>query len=322
MSRSKALRVGVLVGSLRKQSFSRKIARALIERAPDTLDCRIIEIGDLPLYNEDLDDAPPKPWVRFREELAASDAFLFVTPEYNRSMPGCLKNATDVGSRPEDHNLFDGRPAGIVGVSPYDLGAFGANHAMRQTFVYLNLRVMQQPEAYVGHAKEILGPDGTITRKDTDAVLATFMTAFADWVDLAGAPAAGSFRAFMAEREAASNAYIAGDAAPLMAMVTARDPATFFPPGGDRIAGAKAAAQAQQRGAEAFAKGSRGRFEVMSSGSSGRLAFWTGVQHAEMRLKGKDGSVPMQLRTTEVFRFEEGGWKLVHRHADMPEPKG
>lgn len=153
---SKSASVAVCIGSLRKASFSRKVANALIAQAPASLSCRIVEIGDLPLYNEDLDGDPPESWTRFRSEIANSDAILFVTPEYNRSMPGCLKNAVDVGSRPAGKNLFDGLPAAVVSVTPYKLGAFGANHALRQTFVFLNLLVMQQPEAYIRRRRRTL----------------------------------------------------------------------------------------------------------------------------------------------------------------------
>ena len=314
--------LGVLVGSLRRESFSRKIAKALIERAPLGVDGSIIEIGDLPLYNQDLDQDPPESWVRFRAELAACDALLFVTPEYNRSMPGCLKNATDIGSRPDDQNLFDGLPAGIVSVTPYSLGAFGANHALRQSFVYLNLRVMPQPEAYVSSAADILAETGELKDEKSDAFLRSFMTALGEWIALVDGPAPAGFEAFMKAREAASNQYINGDATPLLDMVTDHDPATFFPPSGDRVAGADAVTKSHERGAQGFASGSSGRFEVLASGASGRLAYWTGVQHADVRLKGKDGPVSMQLRTTEVFRFEHRDWKLVHRHADVIEKKG
>ena len=129
------LQLAEIVGSLRAQSFSRKIAKALAARAPDSVRCRFIDIGELPLYNEDLDgDSPPAAWPAFRAAIRECDAVLFVTPEYNRSIPGCLKNALDVGSRPTGKNVFKGLPAGVVSVTPFLLGAFGANHALRQTF--------------------------------------------------------------------------------------------------------------------------------------------------------------------------------------------
>ncbi len=179
----KPFSVAVLVGSLRKASYSRKIANALIARSPATLACKILEIGDLALYNEDLDEAPPQAWTTFRDTLRNSDAALFVTPEYNRSISACLKNAIDVGSRPAGKSLWSGMPGGVVSVTPYKLGAFGANHALRQTFVFLNILPMQQPEAYIGNVADLLAEDGTIKSKDTDAFLTKFMAAFAQWVE-------------------------------------------------------------------------------------------------------------------------------------------
>jgi chromate reductase len=115
---SEIFSVAVVVGSLRAESYSRKMARALMSLAPPSLTCHIVEIGDLPLYNEDLDEKPPASWERFRGLIRAADAVLFVTPEYNRSIPGGLKNATDIGSRPQGKNVFDGMPAGVVSVTP------------------------------------------------------------------------------------------------------------------------------------------------------------------------------------------------------------
>jgi NAD(P)H-dependent FMN reductase len=175
------LQVAVLVGSLRKASITRKVAQALIRSAPTHLRCRIVEIGDLPLYNADLDDSPPEAWQRFREEIRSTDAILFVTPEYNRSIPGCLKNAIDVGSRPEGKSVFDGLPAGVVSVTPYKMGAFGANHALRQSLVFLNMPAMQQPEAYIGDAAEIFKNDAVV-KQETKEFLATFMASFTTWV--------------------------------------------------------------------------------------------------------------------------------------------
>jgi NAD(P)H-dependent FMN reductase len=177
--------VAIIVGSLRAASFSRKMARALMEHAPKSLSCSIVEIGDLPLYNEDLDDKPPPAWARFREEMQAATAVLFVTPEYNRSVPGGLKNAIDVGSRPANKSVFDGMPSGVVSVTPYKLGAFGANHALRQTFVFLNMPVMQQPEAYIGGVADLFDDSGKLTSDETAKFLDKFMQAFAHWVETA-----------------------------------------------------------------------------------------------------------------------------------------
>jgi chromate reductase len=141
-------KIAVIVGSLRKDSLNRKAAEALAALAPAGVELEIVEIGDLPLYNEDLEAAgAPAAWERFRSQLKASDAVLFVTPEYNRSVPGALKNAIDVGSRPYGASVFSGRPAAVMSVSPGAIGGFGANHHLRQSLVFLDMPVLQQPEA-------------------------------------------------------------------------------------------------------------------------------------------------------------------------------
>jgi NAD(P)H-dependent FMN reductase len=182
-------RVAVLVGSLRKASLTRRTANALIALAPDALECTVIEIGDLPLYNEDLESSVPPAWSRFRADIARHDAVLFATPEYNRSIPGGLKNAIDVGSRPQGKNVFDRLPAGVVSVTPYKLGAFGANHALRQALVFLNMPAMQQPEAYIGNAGNLFDESGALTNADTRTFLTNFMAAFATWIDANRRPA-------------------------------------------------------------------------------------------------------------------------------------
>lgn len=176
--------VAVIVGSLRTGSLNRKLAAAVTALAPDTLAFRTIEIGDLPLYNADLEgDAPPEAWTRLRAEIAAADAVLFVTPEYNRSVPAALKNALDVGSRPMGSSVWNGKPCAIITGTPGAMGGFGANHHLRQSLVFLNMPAMQQPEAYVGGLGGILGESGEITRDDTRTFLRGFMASFAAWVD-------------------------------------------------------------------------------------------------------------------------------------------
>ena len=285
-------------------------------RAPKGLDCELIEIADLSMYNQDLDRSPPASWVAFRKAVKACDGLLFVTPEYNRSVPGCLKNATDIGSRPDDESVFKGLPAAVVSVSPYSQGAFGANHALRQSFVYLDLLVMQQPEAYVGNAAELMNSHGIVTNKKTDTLFTDFMNAFERWVH-AVPRAREPFADFMKRREKASHEYINGKADQLLALSTENDPATFFPPGGQRMQGASVVNASNAKGSKSFAAGSTGRFEVLQSASSGNLAFWSGVHHSKVKMKGKPGAMPMELRTTEVFRVEDGEWKLIHRHADL-----
>ncbi len=176
--------VAVLIGSLRRDSWTRKVANTLIELAPATLNCGVVEIGELALYNQDLETDAPVAWTAYRERLRKADAVLFVTPEYNRSIPGVLKNAIDVGSRPGRQGAINGKPCAIVSVSPGKIGAFGANHALRQCLVFLDMPAMQQPEAYVGGADKLFDADGRLVVEDTNAFLRGFMEAFARWVDL------------------------------------------------------------------------------------------------------------------------------------------
>ncbi len=176
--------VAVVVGSLRKDSYNRKVARALSELAPSSLALKIIEIGDLPLYNEDVEAAGvPEAWARFRDEIRRSDAVLFVTPEYNRSVPGALKNAIDVGSRPYGQSAWSGKPAAVASVSPGAIGGFGANHAVRQSLVFLDMPCMQMPEAYIGGAASLFDEAGKLSDK-TRPFLQAFIDKFASWVKL------------------------------------------------------------------------------------------------------------------------------------------
>ncbi|MDZ5601927.1 NAD(P)H-dependent oxidoreductase [Pseudomonas sp. RP23018S] len=175
--------VAVVVGSLRKDSYNRKVAQALSELAPSSLSLKIVEIGDLALYNEDVEANAPEAWKRFRDEIRHSDAVLFVTPEYNRTMPGCLKNAIDVGSRPYGESAWNGKPAAVVSVSPSALGGFGANHAVRQALVFLDMPCMQMPEAYVGNAANLFDEAGKLNDK-TRPFLQSFIDRFAGWVKL------------------------------------------------------------------------------------------------------------------------------------------
>ena len=176
--------IGILVGSLRKNSYNRQIAEHLVKLAPESLRFRFIEIGDLPLYNPDLEgEGAPEAWTRLREDVAAIDGLIFCTPEYNRCMTGALKNAIDVGSRPPGQSVWRGKPATVVTVTPGNLGGYAANHSIRKSMVTLGVPVMAQPEVYLGRVKEILDDDGNIVKEDTREFLQRVMSAFADWVE-------------------------------------------------------------------------------------------------------------------------------------------
>jgi chromate reductase, NAD(P)H dehydrogenase (quinone) len=176
--------VAMLVGSLRKASLNRQLAHALIALNAAPLNLEIVEIADLALYNQDLEtDPPPAPWLAFRQRIQAADAILFLTPEYNRSMSGCLKNAIDVASRPRGHNAWDGKPGAVISLSPGVLGGFGANQAVRQCLVALNVPVMQQPEAYLSGADKLFDDQGNIANPSTRDFLTKFIQAFAAWIE-------------------------------------------------------------------------------------------------------------------------------------------
>jgi chromate reductase len=176
--------VAVLVGSLRKESLTRKIANALIGIAPEGLELKIVEIGDLPLYNEDLEkDGPPAAWTRFRDEVRPVDGVIFLTPEYNRGVSGALKNAIDVGSRPYGSSVYAGKPAAVISQSPGALGGFGANHQLRQSLVFLDMPVLQQPEAYLNHTGQYFDDAGKLTKDDTRQLLEKLLTAFAGLIE-------------------------------------------------------------------------------------------------------------------------------------------
>jgi chromate reductase len=178
-----ARNVALFVGSLRKDSFTRKVANALLELAPSSLRLEHVEIGRLPLYNQDLEtDSPPREWVELRERIRSMDAVLFATPEYNRSIPGALKNAIDVGSRPYGKSAWEHKPCAVISVSPGQYGGFGANHHLRQCCVFLDMPCMQQPEAYVAHADKAFDDRGKLVER-THEMLRKFITAYAKWVD-------------------------------------------------------------------------------------------------------------------------------------------
>jgi len=177
-------KIGVIVGSLRKESFNLKIAHALMELAPESLTFEILNIGDLQMYNQDLEAQPPKEWETFREEVKAVDGFLFVTPEYNRSVPAVLKNAIDIASRPSGQSSWNGKPGAVVSVSIGGISGFGANHHLRQSLAFLNVPTMAQPEAYIGGVAALFDEQGKLTNDSTRKFLKKFIDAFEQWVNL------------------------------------------------------------------------------------------------------------------------------------------
>lgn len=178
--------IAVFIGSLRKESFNRKMAKALIALAPELLILEIVEIGELVLYNQDYDDEgrPPLAWTEFRQRVKSFDGVLFVTPEYNRSVPAVLKNALDVGSRPYGQSVWGGKPGAVISVSPGAIGGFGANHHLRQSLVFLDILPMQQPEAYIGNAANLFDASGNLANESIREFAAKYMQAFAAWVEI------------------------------------------------------------------------------------------------------------------------------------------
>jgi chromate reductase len=182
-----AYKIAIIVGSLREGSINRKVARSMCALRGDNLDCSMIEIGDLPLYNQDYDAQPEQPpaYVRFRDQISAADGVLFCSPEYNRGIPGVLKNAIDVGSRPYGKSVFARKPAAIITASPGSIGGFGANHQIRQACVFLDMPVMQQPEAYLGHVSDdSFDADGKLKEGPLKELIEKLAHAFHEWVDV------------------------------------------------------------------------------------------------------------------------------------------
>ena len=175
-------KVGIVVGSLRKESYSRKIAKNVAELFPEGYETEFVEIGNLPLYNEEYDGNEPEEYVTFRNTIKGLDAVLFVTPEYNPSVPGVLKNALDVGSRPYGESVWNGKPAAIISQSISNLSGFGANHHLRQTLAFLNMPVVQQPEVYIANAQDLIDENGKINNEETIQFLQGFVDTFVDLI--------------------------------------------------------------------------------------------------------------------------------------------
>jgi chromate reductase len=176
-------KVAVFVGSLRKDAYSRMVAEAFMALAPEGYLMEIVEIGQLPLYNQDLDETPPAEWTAFRDRVRGFDALVFVTPEYNRSVPAALKNALDVGSRPPGKGVWGGKPAVLMSSSTGQYGGFGSNHHLRQSFVFLDIPVLQQPEVYLAKVGEAFDEKGVLINDRTKELLKKVMDAYVAFVE-------------------------------------------------------------------------------------------------------------------------------------------
>src|SRR6266481_7793959 len=169
----------VIVGSLRKKSFTLKIANALARLAPATLKLDVVTLHGISFFNQDLESAPPADWLKFRETLQRSNGVLFVTPEYNRSIPGVLKNAIDVGSRPYGKSSFNGKPTGIVSNSPGPLGGVSAAKHLQNILPGITGPIMQQPEIYLNAVGDAFDADGNLVKDSLKTVLQAYIDAFA-----------------------------------------------------------------------------------------------------------------------------------------------
>lgn len=175
--------IGIVVGSLRKESFNKSIANYVASVIPEEYEVKFIDISDVDMFNQDLESNPPASWTRLREEVKAADAYLFFTPEYNRSIPAVLKNVLDVASRPYGQNVWAHKPAGIVSVSMGGIAGFGANHHLRQTLSFLDVYPLQQPEAYIGNVMALLDEKGNLVNEDTKGFLKSYVDALTAWIE-------------------------------------------------------------------------------------------------------------------------------------------
>jgi chromate reductase len=177
-----ARKIAVVVGSIRKESINRKLAKALIRLAPKDLECELVRIDDLPVFNQDHDQNPPQPVVRVKAQIAAANALLFVTPEHNRSLPTALKNVLDWVSRPYGQNLWAGKPAGVVGASVGAVGTAVAQAHLRAVLGYLDVPTLGQPEVYVQFTKDLIDDDGNVSNDGTRKFLQSFVDRYAAWI--------------------------------------------------------------------------------------------------------------------------------------------
>ncbi|MFA4859280.1 NADPH-dependent FMN reductase [Methanoregula sp.] len=177
--------IAIIVGSLRKDSFNRKLASAIVKLAPSDFSLTMVQIGDLPLYNQDDDENPAEPVRRMKQEIQAADGILIVTPEYNRSIPGVLKNALDQGSRPPGQSVWAGKPAGILGISPGAAGTAMAQQHLRNVLSFLDVSVLRQPEAYL-QVREGMFDDAGNIGEASRKFLQNWMDHYIAWIEKHG----------------------------------------------------------------------------------------------------------------------------------------
>lgn len=175
--------IGIIAGSLRRESYSKKIANAIVSMAPAGFEFKIISIDDLPAYNQDFDDdnQVPETYTSFRNNMSTVDGVIFITPEYNRSVPGVLKNAIDIGSRPYGKSVWNNKPAAVFSSSTGNISGFGANHHLRQSLVFLNMPTMQQPEVYLAHIDKSFDAEGNLVDDHTKDFLYKSINAYTTW---------------------------------------------------------------------------------------------------------------------------------------------
>ncbi len=175
--------VSALVGSLRKESCNLRLARAIAALGKDRFDVRVLEIGDLPLYNQDIENPLPASVARLKAEIQGADALLFVTPEFNRSIPGPLKNAIDWASRPYGASAFAGKPGAVCGTSPGPIGTACAQQALRPVLGHLDVALMGQPEMYFQFKGNAIDAHGAVSEDSARTVLKGFVDRYAQWVE-------------------------------------------------------------------------------------------------------------------------------------------
>lgn len=173
--------IAVLVGSIRKESYNRQLANALVKLAPGGFSFQFVRIDDLPLFNDDISNDPAPSVVRIKSEIGPADGVIFVTPEYNRSIPGVLKNAIDWGSRPPGKNVWGGKPTGIIGISPGPSGTAMAQQHLRNILTCVDAPTMQRPEAFLRYTRELFSDDGSISG-DNREFLQRWMDTYVAWV--------------------------------------------------------------------------------------------------------------------------------------------